>query len=100
MKTCGVEPLVWSGSSCRDEASCCGGDKRSISYLRRIHSYAQVRNTEASCPVFMGAVKRLHHGFDDPSPSMGTDKERIVIFRRVRVERKSAKPRRVSPKQA
>src|SRR5947209_4847573 len=41
MKTCGVEPLLWSGSSCRDGASCRGGDKRSIFYLRCIHGYAQ-----------------------------------------------------------
>jgi arsenate reductase len=39
-----------------------------------------------SCPVFMGAVKRLHHSFDDPPPSVGTDEERMAIFRRVRDE--------------
>lgn len=44
-------------------------------------------NAKESCPVFMGAVKRLHHSFDDPPPpSMGTDEERMEIFRRVRDE--------------
>ena len=44
-------------------------------------------NAKESCPVFMGAVKRLHHSFDDPPPPcVGTDEERIAIFRRVRDE--------------
>ncbi len=44
-------------------------------------------NAKESCPVFMGAVKRLHHSFDDPPPpSVGTDDERMAIFRRVRDE--------------
>jgi arsenate reductase len=44
-------------------------------------------NAKESCPVFMGAVKRLHHSFDDPPPpSVGTDEERRAIFRRVRDE--------------
>ena len=44
-------------------------------------------NAKESCPVFMGAVKRLHHSFEDPPPSsLGTDDERMAIFRRVRDE--------------
>src|SRR3954447_10604610 len=44
-------------------------------------------NAKESCPVFMGAVKRLHHSFEDPPPpSEGTDEERMTIFRRVRDE--------------
>src|SRR3954447_3206748 len=44
-------------------------------------------NAKESCPVFMGAVKRLHHSFDDPPPpSVGTEQERMTIFRRVRDE--------------
>jgi arsenate reductase len=44
-------------------------------------------NAKESCPVFMGAVKRLHHSFDDPPPpSVGTEGERMAIFRRVRDE--------------
>ena len=44
-------------------------------------------NAKESCPVFIGAVKRLHHSFDDPPPpSAGTDQERMAIFRGVRDE--------------
>lgn len=44
-------------------------------------------NARESCPVFMGAVKRLHHSFDDPPPpTVGTEQERMAIFRRVRDE--------------
>lgn len=44
-------------------------------------------NAKESCPVFIGAVSRLHHSFDDPPPqSVGTEEERIAIFRRVRDE--------------
>src|ERR1035441_2205025 len=44
-------------------------------------------NAKESCPVFMGAVKRLHHSFDDPpQASVGSDEERMKIFRRVRDE--------------
>jgi arsenate reductase (thioredoxin) len=44
-------------------------------------------NAKESCPVFPGAAKRLHHSFDDPPPpSVGTDEERMAVFRRVRDE--------------
>jgi arsenate reductase len=44
-------------------------------------------NAKESCPIFPGAVKRLHHRFDDPPPpSEGTYEERMAIFRRVRDE--------------
>ncbi len=44
-------------------------------------------NAKESCPVFLGAVKRLHHSFEDPPPpSVGTNEERMAIFRRVRDE--------------
>ena len=44
-------------------------------------------NAKESCPVFMGVAKRLHHSFDDPPPpTVGTDGERMTIFRRVRDE--------------
>lgn len=42
-------------------------------------------NAKESCPVFPHATTRLHHCFDDPpAPSVGTDAERMEIFRRVR----------------
>jgi arsenate reductase (thioredoxin) len=44
-------------------------------------------NAKESCPVFSGAVERLHHSFDDPPPaSEGTTEERTAEFRRVRDE--------------
>ncbi len=44
-------------------------------------------NAKESCPLFMGAAARLHHSFDDaPPPSVGTDEERMAIFRRMRDE--------------
>jgi arsenate reductase len=44
-------------------------------------------NAKESCPVFLGAAKRLHHSFDDPPPlSVGTDEQRMASFRRVRDE--------------
>ena len=40
-----------------------------------------------TCPVFFGAAERLHQSFDDPPPSdVGTDAERMAVFRRVRDE--------------
>lgn len=44
-------------------------------------------NAKESCPVFLGAAKQLHHSFDDPPPlSVGSEEERMAIFRRVRDE--------------
>jgi arsenate reductase len=44
-------------------------------------------NSKESCPVFPGAVKRLHQSFEDPpAPSVGTDDERMAAFRKVRDE--------------
>jgi arsenate reductase (thioredoxin) len=37
-----------------------------------------------SCPVFPGAVRRLHWSFEDPSRAVGSDEERLHVFRRVR----------------
>ena len=37
-----------------------------------------------ACPVFIGAEKRLHWSFRDPSQTTGTDKERLVVYRAVR----------------
>jgi arsenate reductase len=43
-------------------------------------------NAKESCPLFPGAVKRLHHGFEDPAAVNGSDEERLAVFRRVRDE--------------
>jgi thioredoxin type arsenate reductase len=36
-----------------------------------------------SCPVFPGAERSLHWGFDDPSDAEGSEEERLEVFRRV-----------------
>src|ERR1039457_443094 len=41
------------------------------------------------CPLFFGGVKRLHHGFDDPSRLPGNEEAVLPEFRRVRDEIKS-----------
>ena len=42
-------------------------------------------NARETCPVFLGQTTRSHHSFDDPpAASIGTDEERLKIFRRVR----------------
>lgn len=43
-------------------------------------------HAKETCPVFFGAVKRLHHSFDDPAALKGTAAERLAVFRRVRDE--------------
>lgn len=42
-------------------------------------------NAKESCPVFLGVGKRLHHSFEDPPPaSVGSDEQRMAMFRRLR----------------
>lgn len=43
-------------------------------------------NARESCPVFLGAAKKLHHSFDDPAALDGAEAERLALFRRVRDE--------------
>ncbi len=43
-------------------------------------------NAKESCPVFFGAVKRLHQSFQDPAAFQGSKEERLAVFRRVRDE--------------
>ncbi len=38
------------------------------------------------CPVYVGGVKRVHIGFDDPSRTVGNQGEVMQDFRRVRDE--------------
>ena len=46
-------------------------------------------SAEKECPIFPGAVERLHWPFDDPADAEGTDEEKMVVFRRVRDEIKA-----------
>ncbi|HKX26218.1 MAG TPA: arsenate reductase ArsC [Blastocatellia bacterium] len=44
-------------------------------------------NAKETCPVFPGQTNRIHQSFEDPPPpSVGSDEERLTIFRRVRDE--------------
>ncbi|MGE3316434.1 MAG: arsenate reductase ArsC, partial [Planctomycetaceae bacterium] len=43
-------------------------------------------NAKESCPVFHGAKQTLHWPFDDPADAVGTDDEKMTVFRRVRDE--------------
>ncbi len=38
------------------------------------------------CPLFIGGVRRVHIGFDDPSRLKGSDEDVLPEFRRVRDE--------------
>lgn len=42
-------------------------------------------DADKNCPNFRGKVgKRLHIGFPDPAKAIGTDEEKLTVFRRVR----------------
>jgi arsenate reductase (thioredoxin) len=44
-------------------------------------------NARETCPVFFAAAKQVHQSFvDPPAPLVGTEEERMTIFRRVRDE--------------
>jgi len=43
-------------------------------------------NAKELCPVFPKTTKTLHHAFDDPSCTVGTDEKILSEFRRVRDE--------------
>ena len=38
------------------------------------------------CPIFPGPSERLHWSLEDPASSVGTDEQRLGVFRRVRDE--------------
>jgi arsenate reductase len=38
------------------------------------------------CPVFPGAVRRVHWSVEDPSAAAGAEDERLAVFRRIRDE--------------
>ena len=39
-----------------------------------------------ACPTSAGARDREHWGFDDPADAVGSDEEKMAVFRRVRDE--------------
>lgn len=47
-------------------------------------------NARESCPVFFGPANRLHRSFEDPpAESIGSEADRLAVFRRVRDELRS-----------
>ncbi len=36
------------------------------------------------CPVWLGTGRRLHESFRDPADAVGTDEERLGVFRLIR----------------
>lgn len=43
-------------------------------------------NADQACPIFPGQVNRHHWPFEDPAHAVGTEVERLEVFRRVRNE--------------
>jgi arsenate reductase len=38
------------------------------------------------CPIFPGAVQRVHWSLEDPAAATGTQEQRLAVFRRIRDE--------------
>ncbi len=43
-------------------------------------------NARESCPMYGGAKRQVHWGFDDPAHATGPEEEKMAVFRRVRDE--------------
>jgi arsenate reductase len=43
-------------------------------------------NADQACPIYPGQVNRHHWPFEDPAHAVGTDGEKMAVFRRVREE--------------
>ena len=43
-------------------------------------------NADQACPMFPGQLNLHHWGFDDPAHAVGSDEEKLAVFRRVRDE--------------
>ncbi|MCX6938377.1 MAG: arsenate reductase ArsC [Verrucomicrobia bacterium] len=43
-------------------------------------------NADQACPIYPGQVNRHHWPFEDPAHAVGTDEEKLAVFRRVRDE--------------
>ena len=41
-------------------------------------------NAREHCPVFPGAYTYLHWGLEDPAAAVGSDEQKLAVFRRVR----------------
>jgi arsenate reductase (thioredoxin) len=43
-------------------------------------------NARETCPVFFGTAEKLHRSFEDPAAFVGSNEERLALFRSVRDE--------------
>ncbi len=43
-------------------------------------------NADQVCPLFPGQMNRHHWGFDDPAHALGSEEDKLKVFRRVRDE--------------
>ena len=43
-------------------------------------------NAKEKCPIFPGVLKRVHWPLEDPAAALGSDAERLSVFRRIRDE--------------
>ncbi len=43
-------------------------------------------DADQACPTFPGQLNRYHWGFDDPAKAVGTEEQKLAVFRRVRDE--------------
>lgn len=43
-------------------------------------------NASETCPFFPGGKVQTHHGFEDPVSGMGTEDEKMLLFRKIRNE--------------
>ncbi len=55
----------------------------------KVISFPSHKYASEQCPVFSGAVKRIHHNFPDPAKARGSEEEVMNAFRSVRDEIKS-----------
>ena len=46
-------------------------------------------NADQACPIYPGQVNRYHWPFEDPAHAVGTEEEKLAVFRRVRDEIKA-----------
>ena len=43
-------------------------------------------NAKQTCPVFLGKYEKVHWDLEDPAQVLGSDEEKIIVFRKVRNE--------------
>ena len=84
----GVNPLTLR---VLDEAGidATGARSKSVNqYLGQTFDYVVTVCDEARqvCPVFPGVHESLHWGYEDPAEAVGTEEERLAVFRKVFIQ--------------